>query len=66
MAMSDCELCWDTPCTCGYGYINMSEQQRLQIETAIRKARAFRVAYHGDPTDRRPTKEAFQAFQLPP
>lgn len=20
MALSNCEKCWDTPCTCGYGY----------------------------------------------
>jgi len=20
MALSDCEKCWDTPCTCGYSY----------------------------------------------
>jgi len=20
MAMSDCEKCWNTPCSCGYGY----------------------------------------------
>lgn len=24
--MSDCEKCWDTPCSCGYGYTHMTEE----------------------------------------
>lgn len=27
MALSDCEKCWDTPCTCGYDY---SEEKELK------------------------------------
>jgi len=27
MAMSDCEKCWDTPCTCGYYYRDHSVEQ---------------------------------------
>lgn len=33
MSLSDCEKCWDTPCTCGYGYRDWSaERLRAQIE----------------------------------
>ncbi len=32
MSMSDCIKCWDTPCTCGYGYRDWSvERLRQQI-----------------------------------
>jgi hypothetical protein len=34
MALSDCEKCWDTPCTCGWDYRRRSEQYRLQLATA--------------------------------
>lgn len=30
MALSDCEKCWDTPCTCGWDYRNWSKE-RLEI-----------------------------------
>ena len=30
MGLSDCIKCWDTPCTCGYGYRNMSLEDRLK------------------------------------
>ena len=26
MSMSDCPKCWDTPCTCGYGYRKWTEE----------------------------------------
>lgn len=34
MAMSDCEKCWDTPCSCGWQYRTwtiqrLKEEQRL-------------------------------------
>lgn len=33
MSMSDCVKCWDTPCTCGYGYEHWDEKKILdQIE----------------------------------
>lgn len=27
MSLSDCEKCWDTPCTCGYKYESWSPQE---------------------------------------
>ena len=26
MSMSDCERCWNTPCSCGWDYIGWSKQ----------------------------------------
>lgn len=36
MALSDCEKCWDTPCTCGWDYRKYSKE-RLQtfVEAVI-------------------------------
>lgn len=32
MSLSDCAMCWNTPCTCGHGYREWSaEKLRLQI-----------------------------------
>lgn len=27
MSLSNCEKCWDTPCSCGWGYKNYSREQ---------------------------------------
>lgn len=27
MALSDCPACWDTPCTCGYGYTHLNYER---------------------------------------
>ena len=33
MSLSDCEKCWDTPCTCGHEYKNWSVKRlKEQIE----------------------------------
>ena len=36
MALSDCEKCWDTPCTCGHYWRNYSEEaKRKQCEAIM-------------------------------
>lgn len=35
MAMSDCEKCWDTPCTCGYEYRNYTKSQRMGLAAVV-------------------------------
>ena len=35
MALSDCEKCWDTPCTCGWAYRNWSKKDRLQLASVV-------------------------------
>jgi hypothetical protein len=33
--MSDCEKCWDTPCTCGWGYRGMNKEKRLDLASRV-------------------------------
>ncbi len=33
--MSDCMQCWNTPCSCGYDYRNMSKQARLKLASVV-------------------------------
>lgn len=36
MSMSDCEKCWNTPCTCGYEYRDWSiDQIEAQIKMLV-------------------------------
>ena len=39
MALSDCEKCWDTPCTCGYGYTQMTDEQFCEFIKSLVKGR---------------------------
>ena len=50
MAMSDCDECWDTPCTCGHGYERprMSLDRLRQVVAAASRTLADREAT-GDP-----------------
>ena len=50
MSMSDCERCWDTPCTCGYGYERprMSLDRLREVVAAAARVLAEREAT-GDP-----------------
>jgi tripartite-type tricarboxylate transporter receptor subunit TctC len=34
MALSDCPKCWDTPCTCGYMYKDMSSE-KIERQIAV-------------------------------
>jgi len=35
VALSDCEKCWNTPCTCGWGYRNYTKEARLKLAASI-------------------------------
>lgn len=35
MALSDCEKCWDTPCSCGYGYRNYTKEMREELAANV-------------------------------
>jgi len=50
MSMSDCDKCWDTPCTCGYNYERprMSLQRLREVVEAASRVLAEREA-SGDP-----------------
>lgn len=37
MAMSDCVKCWDTPCRCGYEYINYSKEQLIEMKDMFQR-----------------------------
>jgi hypothetical protein len=33
--MSDCVKCWDTPCTCGWGYKHLTKEQRIERAAVV-------------------------------
>lgn len=35
MSLSDCEKCWNTPCTCGHSYRNMDKHKRLSLAASV-------------------------------
>jgi len=35
MGMSDCEKCWNTPCTCGWDYHNNTKKERMKLASVI-------------------------------
>jgi hypothetical protein len=35
MAMSDCEKCWDTPCTCGYDYETWDTSKIVELRDVL-------------------------------
>lgn len=43
MSLSDCEKCWNTPCTCGYEYKKYSTKRLLELKNVIDKELDYRV-----------------------
>lgn len=41
MGLSDCPVCWDTPCCCGWEYIFYSDAKLNEYLEAIWKAKRF-------------------------
>jgi len=35
MEMSNCILCWNTPCTCGYEYREYTKDARIHLASAV-------------------------------
>lgn len=35
MSMSDCIKCWDTPCSCGYGYRHLNVAARIKQAAVV-------------------------------
>lgn len=33
--LTDCEKCWDTPCSCGYGYRQWTKEARAKLAAAV-------------------------------
>ena len=40
MSLSDCEKCWDTPCMCGYGYRDWTEEGLREHISMLQKVLA--------------------------
>ncbi len=43
MALSDCEKCWDTPCTCGWGYRDYSDMEFAEFIANILSYRENKI-----------------------
>lgn len=48
MSLSDCEKCWDTPCTCGYEYKKYSTSFLLILKEVIDKELDDRKNQHNE------------------
>lgn len=35
MGLSDCEKCWDTPCTCGWDYREWTKKSRMKQAAVV-------------------------------
>lgn len=40
MSLSDCSKCWDTPCTCGWGYKEYSKERLANFIARITQYRS--------------------------
>lgn len=41
--INDCELCWNTPCTCGWEYRNYSIQELVKMQIMFTKLIEYKV-----------------------
>ena len=35
MSISDCIVCWDTPCLCGWGYRYYAKKNRIDLAASV-------------------------------
>lgn len=35
MSLSSCAKCWDTPCTCGWGYRDYNRDARIKLAAVV-------------------------------
>ncbi len=35
MSLADCEKCWDTPCTCGWGFKDYPDEYLSKVITSM-------------------------------
>ena len=42
MSLSDCSKCWDTPCSCGYGYLKWTETAIHKHIDMLTKVKQFK------------------------
>ncbi len=52
MAMSDCLKCWETPCGCGWNYIDWNPEQRASLIDILNKVSKIKEE---NPTDNKAT-----------
>ena len=45
MSMSDCIMCYETPCVCGWGYITYSHKRLLRVKEMIDKVILFKAKH---------------------
>ena len=64
MAMSDCEVCWETPCACGSDYTKISMKRLKDLTETLQWVHDTRAAspLGRDDSVRRLSKEERDAF----
>lgn len=60
MALSDCENCWDTPCTCGFNWRFWTDERLQQVIQTLEKVRRIKRETPGIENDKEAFKEALR------
>ncbi len=65
MSMSDCEKCWDTPCTCGYDYIYEAPRALRAMAQLLLDVAVFNEVEPANPEERFTMKriDRFERFK---